>query len=150
MRPFHLLFPELAQREVRCVHVGPSDEPHADQLLPADEYVYVEFYCDDLQCDCRRVLLQVISKTNPDAAHAWITFGWEKERFYRNLMPEDPEYVRATILGGLDPALEQSEQADTFLILFKKYVLDEPYRMRLRRHYRMFREEAARRAATES
>jgi hypothetical protein len=149
MKPFHCLFPELAQREVRCVHVGASN-PQADQLLPPDEYVYVEFYCDDLKCDCRRVLLQVISKTNPDAALAWITFGWEKERFYRNLMPEDPEYVRATILGDLDPAMEQSELAEVFLHLFKTHVLDEPYRMRLRRHHRMFREEVARRAAAES
>ena len=132
------------------MHVGPGADSHEDDPLPPDEYVYVEFYCDDLKCDCRRVLLQVISKTNPNVPLAWIMFGWEKERFYRNLMPEDLEYVRGTILGDLDPDMEQSKVADAFVELFKQHVLDEPYRMRLRRHYRMFREEAARRAATES
>src|SRR6185295_18051775 len=81
MKPVHWLFPELAQREVRCVHVGPAADSHEDDPLPPDEYVYVELYCDDLKCDCRRVLLQMISKTKPDEALAWITFGWEKERF---------------------------------------------------------------------
>jgi hypothetical protein len=33
------------------------------------------------------------------------------------------------------------------LDLFKQVVLDEPYRLRLRRHYRLFRDELARRAA---
>jgi hypothetical protein len=34
---------------------------------------------------------------------------------------------------------------DRFNDLFQDIVIDEPYRLRLRRHYRMFREELARR-----
>ena len=62
MIPFHSLFTELAQREVRCVHIGDGPDPAANVSLPADEYVYLEYYCDDLECDCRRVFLEVISK----------------------------------------------------------------------------------------
>jgi hypothetical protein len=36
------------------------------------------------------------------------------------------------------------------LELFRRFVLDEPYRLRLRRHYRLFREELQRRAGRES
>jgi hypothetical protein len=62
MTPFHSLLPELAQREVRCVHLGGAPDTASEPALPADEYAYLEFYCDDLKCDCRRVFLQVIAK----------------------------------------------------------------------------------------
>jgi hypothetical protein len=68
MIPFHSVLPELAQREVRCVHLGAGPDPAAESALPADEYLY---------------------------------------------------------LGRI--------------------VLDVPYQLRLRRHYRLFREELARR-----
>src|SRR5512142_1112519 len=103
MIPFHSVLPELAQREVRCVHVGVSPDPAAEAALPADEYVYLEFYCDDLTCDCRRVLLQVISKAQPDKVFASINYGWDKESFYRKKMPWAPDDARGTVRGEPDP-----------------------------------------------
>jgi hypothetical protein len=86
MLPFHSLRPEVAQREVRCVHIGPGPDPGP----PADEYTYV-------------------------------------------------------VRGELDPINEQSEFAADFLELFQRVMLDEPYRLRLRRHHRLFREGLQRR-----
>jgi len=77
MITFHSVFPELAQREVRCVHLGLAPDPASQPALPADEYAYLEFYLD----------------------------------------------------------------------LFRRFVLDEPYRLRLRRHYQLFRKELAWRQA---
>ncbi len=48
MIPFHSLFPELAQREVRCVHLGPASPDSDLPGLPADEYAYLGFYCKEL------------------------------------------------------------------------------------------------------
>jgi len=147
MSPFHSLLPELAQREVRCVHLGLAPEAAPESALPADEYIYLEFYCEDLECDCRRVFLQVIAKGQPGKVFASISYGWEKESFYRKRMPWDPDEAKGTVQGELDPLNEQSEFAEEFLDLFRRVVLDEPYRLRLRRHYRLFREELARRQA---
>jgi hypothetical protein len=141
------MLPEVAQREVRCVHLGRSVDPAAGSTLPADEYAYLEFYCEDLDCDCRRVFLQVIAKGQPGKVFASIGYGWEKEAFYRKRMPWDPDAARRTVRGELDPLNEQSEFAVDLLDLFKRVVLDEPYRLRLRRHYQMFREELAHRGA---
>lgn len=149
MIPFHSLLPDLAQREVRCVHVGPASGPSPKLALPADEYVYLEFYCDDLGCDCRRVLFQVIAKDQPGKVFASISYGWEKESFYRKRTPWDPDSARGTVRGELDPLNAQSEFAEDFLELFRRSVLDEPYRLRLRRHYRLFREELSRRQTIE-
>ncbi len=147
MTPFHSLFPELAQREVRCVHLVREPGSAPELALPPDEYIYLEFYCEDLQCDCRRVFLQVISRGQPGKVFASISYGWEKESFYRKRMPWDPDDARGTVRGELDLLNEQSEFAQNFLELFQQVVLDEPYRLRLRRHYRLFREEVARRQA---
>jgi hypothetical protein len=59
-------------------------------------------------------------------------------------MPWAPDEAKGTVQGELDPLNEQSEFAQDFLDLFKRVVLDEPYRLRLRRHYRLLREELAR------
>jgi hypothetical protein len=150
MIAFHSVLPEVAQREVRCVLLGRSPDAALEATLPADEYVYLEFYCHDLDCDCRRVFLQVISKGQPGKVFASIAYGWEKEAFYRKRMPWDPDAAKLTVRGELDPLNEQSEFAAEFLHLFKQVVLDEPYRLRLRRHYRMFREELQRLAQVPS
>ena len=117
--------------------------------MPADEYAYLEFYCEDLKCDCRRVFLLVIARGQPGRVFASIIYGWEKESFYRKRMPWGPDEARGTVRGELDPLNEQSEFAEDFLDLFRCVVLDEPYRLRLRRHYQLFREELARRQVAE-
>ena len=135
MIPFHSFFPELAQREVRCVHIGPAPDSVAESHLPSDEYIYLEFYCDDIECDCRRVFLQVIAKNQPDKVFASINYGWEDEAFYGKRLGWNPTNARNIVRGELDPINAQSELAAEFLDLFKRVVLDEPYRLRLRRHY---------------
>jgi hypothetical protein len=142
MIPFHSVLPELAAREVRCVHLlGPAPDATPEVALTPDEYAYLEYYCDDLECDCRRVLLEVIAKDQPGKVFALITYGWEKESFYRKRMPWAPDAARGTVRGELDRLHEQSEFAPYFLELFHRFVLDEPYRLRLRRHYQLLREE---------
>src|SRR4051812_8749179 len=124
MKPFHSLFPELAQREVRCVHVGPQSQPLTAPALPADEYLYVEAYCEELDCDCRRVSLQVIGRSQPDNVLAIILYGWEKESFYRKrAAPDEDAYAaaRQTVRGELDPLQEQSEFAEQLLELFRGF-----------------------------
>ena len=147
MISFHSLLPELAQREVRCVQLGGTPESAAKPALPADEYAYLEYYCNDLNCDCRRVFLEVVARGQPGKIFASIGYGWEKESFYRQRMPWAPDEAKGTVRGELDPLNEQSEFSEVFLDLFQRVVLDEPYRLRLRRHYQLFREELVRRQA---
>jgi hypothetical protein len=85
MTPLHALLPELAQREVRCVYIGPQSNPM--QALPSDRYCYLEHYCEDLNCDCRLVFLQVVASHQPGKVFASINYGWEEEAFYRKKMP---------------------------------------------------------------
>jgi hypothetical protein len=146
MIPFHSVFLELAQREIRCVHIMDAPDAISQEGPPADEYMFVEYYCDDLSCDCRRVLFEVVGRSNLEKTLATINYGWENEAFYRKKMPWNPDDARGTILGELDPFCTQSQFSLFFLDVFQNVVMDEPYRLRLRRHYELFRKELARRA----
>ena len=150
MIPFHSLLPELAQREVRCIHLGPVPGVAPASGLSAGEYAFLEFYCEDLECDCRRVFFQVIARHRQDQVLASINYGWEKESFYRKRLPWDPDAPRQIVRGSLDPINAQSEHAEELLELFQQHVLDEPYRLRLRRHHQLFRDELRRRQSIQA
>lgn len=147
MIAFHSVLPEIAQREVRCIHLQPETGVPLNSGLTAGEYAFVEFYCEDLNCDCRRVFIQVIARHQTDKVLASINCGWEPESFYRRTMPYDPDAPSQIVRGSLDPLNTQSENSQELLELFRRHVLDEDYRQRLHRHYQLFREEISRRQA---
>ncbi len=145
MIPFHTLCPEVAQREIRCIHLEPEPGVPVSSGLSAGEYGFLEFYCEDLNCDCRRVFIKVIARHRQDQVLASINYGWEEESFYRKRMPHDLEAPRQIVQGSLDPINTQSGQSQELLELFQQHVLDEPYRRRLQQHYQLFRDELRRR-----
>lgn len=123
--PFHSLLPEIAQREVRCIHLQPAPGVPLTSGLSAGEYAFVEFYCEDLNCDCRRVFIQVLARHQQDQVLASINYGWEEESFYRERMSYDPDAPRQIVQGSLDPINTQSEHSEELLELFQQHVLDE-------------------------
>lgn len=54
---FHEYFPALARKETRSVTVL----PYAAGNVPAGHYGFIEMFCDEPGCDCRRVFLMVLS-----------------------------------------------------------------------------------------
>jgi hypothetical protein len=139
MIPFHSILPEIAAAEVRCIRTESSpDGP------PADEYAFLEYYCEDLNCDCRRVFFEVVGKSQPRKPLASINYGWESLAFYREKMPWDPDDAKGVVKGELDPLNPQSDFSGFFLDMFRTVVLDEEYRARLKRHHQLFRAELER------
>ena len=135
MAPFFSRFPELAARETRCITLL---EPHAG--LPAGEYGFLELYCNEPTCDCRRVLVQVRRADLPDQVLATINYGWESQDFYARWLHGDREGAREIASASLDPLNAQSKASPVLLELFRHIILeDRAYIDRLRRHYRMFK-----------
>lgn len=106
--------------------------------LPQDTYVFLENYCINKNCDCRKVMINAISKSNPKILGTF-TYGWEELKYYTKWLSGDKEL--AIELKG--PALElggiQSEYAEILLRKFKGLVEDEQYRERLKEHYQLFK-----------
>jgi len=139
MTAFISRFPEVAKRETRVLETRyPRDG------LPAGSYGYLELYCADPTCDCRRVLLQVRAEAQPKTVLATINYGWESVAFYTQLLPGYPKLVRQLKQASLDPLIPQSRFAPLFLRLFQTVVLqDRAYIQRLQRHYAMFKQHLA-------
>lgn len=70
-QPFHELFPDVAEEETRTLIVL-NNHPE----LPADEYALIEAYCNEPDCDCRRVFFNVGSRRR-QKIEAIIAYGWE-------------------------------------------------------------------------
>ncbi len=137
---FQELFPKTALTETRAVTV-----PEGDSLLPADEYGLLEAYCDDEDCDCRRVFFNVVSRKRKDIV-AVVAYGWESEAFYIKWWGGEPtnELERRAIqeMHGLvlNSASPQSELAPAILKLVAWLLEDPAYVARIKRHYQMFKE----------
>ena len=136
MTPFHVVCPEPGLRETRSLHVLAPGGP-----LPIGEYGFLEFYCEDLACDCRRVLLQVTSRDEPSSPVATINFGWKSAAFYTDWMHGDEEAGLDITNACLDPINPQSGYADHFLDYFQSQMMtDRAYVARLARHYEMYKQ----------
>lgn len=135
--PFDEYFPEIAAREIRTLTVPPGDPLG----LPAGEYGFLELYCNDPGCDCRRVIFCVIAK-NGMSVQAFIGWGWEDVEFYQRWLHG----------GSLDEAIEAKGPAlnigsprtplgPALVELVRNVLLTDPtYAERIKRHYAMVRE----------
>jgi hypothetical protein len=108
--PFVERFGELAWKETRSVTLGANNRFG----LPPDDYGLMELYCNDENCDCRRVMFDVLSRKRNQSV-AVIAYGWENATFYQKLAPAILEMVRWLLT-------------------------DSAYVARLKGHYRIFKE----------
>lgn len=123
--PFHKFYPQLAEDERRSIHLVDESEGKVG-FSPDGAYVFSESYCDDPDCDCRRVMLNVY--------HA------EEKRYLAVIgFAFDPgDDMRGPFLDRLNP---QSEHAEQVLQLTRDVLLaDANYVARLERHYNMVKE----------
>jgi len=133
---FHYHFREIAEKETRSLTIL-----HEDDIVPRGDYGLIEMYCDDINCDCRRVFLEVFDWERRKSM-AFIAYGWESKEFYRKwLRMDNPTVIRDLQGPVLNDGSPQSEYAPAFLQLVKDVVLSDPaYIERLKRHYQIFKE----------
>ncbi len=138
-QPFHERFPEISERETRSITT------FRNTGVPKDDYGLVESYCNEPDCDCRRVFFNVLAHRQNKIV-AVITYGWEDEDFYIDWLGENrPDAIRAMKGPALNVGSRQAEYALALLDLIESRVLtDKSYVERLKRHYRMFKRDVAR------
>ncbi len=133
---FHEEFPDIAENETRSLII------YDDSELPDDTYIFTEAYCDEEDCDCRRVFFNVFSE-NTSNLLAVITYGWEKRQYYIDWMGDnDPMAIDALVGLGLNLSSAQSKLAPALMKKIEPVLkIDHSYVKRLKRHYRLFRKE---------
>lgn len=130
MTLFYAAFQDIARAETRTVTLlEPRGQPDELAYLPANEYGFVELYCDERGCDCRRVMINVMGRNGTDHV---ATINHAFERPSRGDVVEEQTF--------LDPLNPQGPYAAGAMALFETVVLADPaYRARLERHYAMFK-----------
>lgn len=123
MMGFDVLFPELAPREARAIL------SRGEAGLPVGTFVFRELYCNERDCACRRVLLQVW----------WAERELQVATLNYSFEPAKPPFEDEPQLF-LDPTNPQTELADTVKELFEQALLaDTVYVARLHRHYEQWK-----------
>ena len=136
---FDKFYPEIAERETRKITVFRGNQ----WGLPAGDYGFVEMFCDEPDCDCRRVFFSVVSsRGNKTKVEAVVTYGWSRANFYSKWWGDNDPKIIAELQGpGLNVGSPQSPLAPALLKLAKEVLLqDDAYVERIKRHYRLFRE----------
>lgn len=132
--PFHGKFPDVAKEETRAICFLKGAE------VPKGTYLLTEAYCDEENCDCRRVFFNVFSDQSRKIV-ATIAWGWEKESFYAKWLGDDDPAVIKDLKGpALNITSYQSKFASKLLDHVSDLLEDKMYVERIKRHYRMFRE----------
>jgi uncharacterized protein YchJ len=135
---FNSIFPKIAEHETRSITVLQNGES-----LPIGEYSFIELYCADKKCDCRRVMMHVFFTDSNQVRSrlAVLSFGWEPKAFYRkwapNLSDDDLKYFKGP---DLDPHERQTSHSERLLECFKIMLNDGAYRQRIIRHYVQFKQ----------
>ena len=138
--PFHDYFPEIAEKETRAIIVFDDTE------LPRGDYGLVEMFCDEPGCDCRRVFFTVFSSVT-EQPEAVIAYGWENKKFYKKWYGHnDPQVINGLKGPILNDASPQSKLAPALLSHVTYVLQDKNYVNRIKRHYKIFREEIEKRA----
>ena len=132
--PFYQRFRDFALKETRSVTIFDHSK------LPPDDYGLLEAYCNDEDCDCRRVFFNVTSNKHKTIV-AVIAFGWESKNFYASwFRGNDPEIIREMQGPILNAGSSQSEIAPALLEMIRAVLQDPAYLARIKRHYWMFKE----------
>jgi len=146
MRKFGELFPDVAVKDMVFLWIDPPRK-----RLPVKDYALLEYYCDEPGCDCRQVILDVVSNSHSMRVFASIAFGWETLAFYR-AWAGTRDLGDATPLkkGVLDPSVLNCDWADVLLTHVRKNVLADPKAVaRFRKHYALVKREQRKRAKNE-
>jgi len=131
--PFSNRFPEIALKETRTI-IALNDPD-----LPEDEYGLLEAYCNEPDCDCRRVFFNVYAQRREEIV-AVIAYGWESKEFYADWFGDDDPRVLLDMQGpALNTMSRQSELAPALLEKVELVLRDRKYVDRLKRHYKMFK-----------
>ena len=133
---FHNFFPQVAKKETRVITIF---DQYTDKV-PAGEYSFVELFCNERDCDCRRVFFAVFA-SNGNEQVAVIAYGWESYEFYVKWSHEDsPDLIHNLQGPVLNLGSPQSDISENILEMFKMHLMQDDYYMeRVKKHYKMFR-----------
>lgn len=113
--------------QVRTVSIMRS--PH----LPDREYSFLDMYCIDPECDCRKTMIQVMHN---EKLVSVINYGWESATFYERWMGSNAKDNLIPRMHGasVDITSPDLDRRDSILTLFNA-LLNDLWIAKFKHHY---------------
>ena len=113
--------------QVRTVSIRQSPQ------LPDGEYSFIDMYCADPGCDCRKTMIQV---THNGKLVSVINYGWESATFYENWMGSSARDNPMPKMQGASIDITSPDLVSThgILALFNA-LLNDIWIAKFKRHY---------------
>lgn len=115
--------------QVRSVRIAQSPQ------LPDGEYNFIDMYCSDSNCDCRKTMIQV---THNGMLVSIINYGWEPAKFYNKWMGssgEEDNQFPAMNGASIDISSPNLVSEEGILGLFHA-LLNDMWIAKFKRHYK--------------
>ncbi|WPL15637.1 hypothetical protein Thiowin_00543 [Thiorhodovibrio winogradskyi] len=105
------------RHQVRSVRIEQSPQ------LPDGEYAFIDMYCSDPNCDCRKTMIHVLHNGQHVST---INYGWESKSFYAKWMNDSKENSPFPPMHGasIDLTSPNRVSADGILGLFNHLLSD--------------------------
>lgn len=136
---FQELLPEIAEDETRSITIL-QNEPG---LPPIGQYMFIELFCTELDCDCRNVMI-VVFHVEKERQVAQLRYCWETKSYYDKIDLDFREDVPGVFVdfGDLSPYSEYFADVLEEMCYGNTHSKNETeFAKRLKRHYRQFREQ---------
>lgn len=105
--------------------------------LPDREYAFIDMYCSDADCDCRKTMIHVLHNGKHVST---INYCWESQSFYENWMGDNNETNPYTPMTGASIDISSPNRVDPneMLGLFN-HLLSDVWIAKFKAHYQAFK-----------
>ncbi|MEN9974380.1 MAG: motif [Verrucomicrobiota bacterium] len=118
--------------QVRTVSI--ADAPY----LPAGAYTFIDTYCTDNTCDCRKTIIQII---HDNKVVSIVSFGWESPIFYLRWLNSVQLLELAKEMSGVSiDSTSPNLVSRQGILLLVKHLMDKNWISRIKENYRLIRQ----------
>lgn len=108
-----------------------------DPRLPSGHYTFLDTYCTDNTCDCRKTIIQIFHE---DRLVSIVNYGWESPQFYHRWLGSAEERDLAEEMSGLSIDLTSPNRVSPEgILILMNHLLDKKWITLLKEHYRRIR-----------
>ncbi len=137
-QPFQELLPEIAENETRSITILQN----APGLPPLGQYMFIELFCTELDCDCRNAMI-LIYHVEKRQTITRLRYCWETKSYYDRINLDFEGDVPGIFvdIGFSGPYSEYFANVLKEMCLDNEHSInDTDYSERLKKHYRLFRD----------
>ena len=109
----------------------------ADPYLPSGAYTFLDTYCTDNTCDCRKTIMQIFHEKKLVSI---VSFGWESPKFYLRWLHSTQDHELAEEMSGVSIDLSSPDIVSRQgILLLVNHLMDKNWISRIKENYRLIR-----------